>query len=42
MVHLKQVLKTLKHHQFYTNHKKCKFGKQEVQYLGHVISGEGV
>jgi len=28
-------------HQFYANHKKCKFGKHEVWYLGHVILGEG-
>jgi len=27
---LKQVLKTLTQHQFYTNHKKCEFGKREV------------
>jgi len=39
---LKQVLKTLIQHQFYANHKKCEFGEREVQYLGHVILGEGV
>ena len=40
--HLKQVLETLQHHQFYANHKKCDFGQREIQYLGHVISGQGV
>ena len=42
MEHLGQVLKTLQQHQFYANYKKCEFGKQEVQYLGHIISGQGV
>jgi len=40
--HLKQVLETLQCHPFYANHKKCDFGQREVQYLGHVISGQGV
>lgn len=40
--HLEQVLKTLQHNQFYANHKKREFGKQKVQYLGHIILGQGV
>jgi len=40
--HLKQVLETLQDHQFYANHKKCDFGQREIQYLGHLISGQGV
>jgi len=40
--HLDQVLKTLQQHQFYANYKKCELGKQEVQYLGHIISRQGV
>jgi len=42
LAHLKQVFETLQHHQLYANHKKCDFGKREVQYLGHIISGQGV
>ena len=42
LTHLKQVLETLQHHHFYANHKKCDFGKREVQYLGHIMSGQGV
>jgi len=36
------VLKILQQHKFYANQNKCEFGKQEVQYLGHVILGNGV
>ena len=43
--HLKQlekVLSLLKENQFYAKKSKCTFGKQEVEYLGHIISKEGV
>ena len=40
--HLYQVLKKLADHELYANYKKCEFGKQEVAYLGHVISSHGV
>lgn len=39
---LETMLKVLKQHQFYANAKKCSFGNNEVSYLGHIISGEGV
>jgi len=42
MGHLKQVLHTLQQQQFFANKKKCEFGRQEVKYLGHVISKKGV
>ena len=42
MEHLKQVLKVLQDNQLIVNKKKCTFGKRQVEYLGHVISGEGV
>ena len=42
MKHLKQVLCFLEKNQFYAKISKCSFGKEEVEYLGHVISKEGV
>lgn len=39
---MKLVLETLVKNNLVVNRKKCEFGKQEVAYLGHVISGEGV
>ena len=40
--HLDQVLTILEEHQFYAKMSKCTFGKQEVDYLGHIISQKGV
>ena len=40
--HFEQVLSLLKEYQFYANMLKCTFGKEEVEYLGHIISKEGV
>ena len=42
LTHLEQVLSILKENQFYAKMSKCTFGKEEVSYLGHVISKEGV
>lgn len=36
------VLAKLREHQFFLKHKNCAFVKKELQYLGHVISREGV
>ena len=36
------VLDLLRGHSLFVNRKKCEFGKREVAYLGHIISGEGV
>jgi hypothetical protein len=36
--HLEQVLSLLERNQFYAKMSKCTFGKEEVDYLGHIIS----
>eukprot|EP00253_Pinus_taeda_P028202 PITA_28202 len=40
--HLRMVLQTLWEHQLYAKLSKCDFYKEEIQYLGHVISKEGI
>ncbi|GAU45349.1 hypothetical protein TSUD_84720 [Trifolium subterraneum] len=40
--HLDQVLKVLLDNCFIANEKKCKFGCESVDYLGHIISGKRV
>ncbi|XP_042980307.1 uncharacterized protein LOC122310468 [Carya illinoinensis] len=40
--HLHQVLEVLNSHKLYANMSKCRFRLQEIDYLGHVISSEGV
>jgi hypothetical protein len=41
-LHLKTILQVLKTQRLYANRKKCSFGQKEVEYLGHLISGQGV
>ncbi|KAF8088651.1 hypothetical protein N665_0532s0015 [Sinapis alba] len=36
------VLKLLQQHRIYPNRKKCHIGSKRVEYLGHIISSEGV
>jgi hypothetical protein len=40
--HLKTILQILALHQLYAKMSKCVFATSEVEYLGHIISGEGV
>lgn len=39
---LREVLLILQQHQFFIKMSKCSFGKESVEYLGHIISGKGV
>ena len=40
--HLQLVLAKLEANQLYANLNKCEFGKEEVSYLGHIVSAKGV
>lgn len=40
--HLREVLELLKQHKLFAKRSKCSFAQQEVEYLGHIIFGEGV
>ena len=40
--HLKIALQVLRENQLYANLGKCSFYQQQIQYLGHIISEEGI
>jgi hypothetical protein len=40
--HLRIVLQTLRKHKLYAKFDKCDFYQMKIQYLGHVISEEGI
>jgi hypothetical protein len=40
--HLRLVLQMLRRHQFYIKKSKCAVAQGELEYLGHIISAEGV
>ena len=42
MVHVEEVLRRLREADVKLNPKKCRFVKQEVEYLGNVVTPEGV
>ncbi len=42
ILHLREFLQTLEHHQLYTKLSKCCFRVKDIDYLGHLISHEGV
>ena len=39
---MRRVLELLRAHSLYINKKKCSFAQPQLEYLGHIISGEGV
>lgn len=40
--HLTEILQVLKSNRLFANRKKCSFAQEEIEYLGHIISGKGV
>lgn len=40
--HLRKVLQLLRKEQLYAKKSKCAFDQDKVEYLGHIITGEGV
>ncbi|XP_061375386.1 uncharacterized protein LOC133317533 [Gastrolobium bilobum] len=40
--HLRLVLTTLQQHKFFIKRSKCSFARQEVDYLGHVVTIDGL
>jgi hypothetical protein len=42
IIHLEAVLEVLRQNQLYAKLSKCTFGQDKIEYLGHVISSEGV
>ena len=40
--HLKIVLQELREHQRFAKFSKCDFFKEKIQYLGHVVTKEGI
>ena len=40
--HVRQVLEQLKQHQLLAKPSKCEFFAQEVEYLGHIVTSEGI
>lgn len=40
--HVRRVLTLLRKHKLYAKRKKCEFGMDRVEFLGHVVTAEGV
>jgi len=41
-IHLRLILELLRKEKLFTKYSKCEFWLQEVQFLGHIISNEGI
>lgn len=42
LVHLREVFNVLHKNQLYLKKSKCSFGQSSVEYLGHIVSKDGV
>uniref|UniRef100_A0A0A9CBD2 Reverse transcriptase domain-containing protein n=1 Tax=Arundo donax TaxID=35708 RepID=A0A0A9CBD2_ARUDO len=42
LFHLKQMLEQLRAHKFFLKKSKCSFAQNSLEYLGHIISDQGV
>ncbi|KAL5563739.1 hypothetical protein UlMin_033486 [Ulmus minor] len=40
--HVRTILDILRQHQFFIKESKCDFGKQELEYLAHIVTHQGV
>ena len=40
--HVKQAFEILRHHKFFLKVNKCSFEQQELEYLGHIVTDQGV
>ena len=42
LIHMRQLFQRLREADLKLNREKCNFFKSHIQYLGHLISGEGI
>ncbi|KAL4384307.1 hypothetical protein GQ457_15G015210 [Hibiscus cannabinus] len=42
LIHVRQVLQTLRDNGFVAKRSKCEFGRTQIEYLGHIVSREGL